>query len=200
MSEDPTNDILESTYRALCEHGYAALTLQDIAAESETSKATIHYHYGTKDELFSAFLSYLYERYTSRIDAASDDDPREHLSLLLEASLLNHADVPDQRFQTAILEVKAQAPYDDAIQQHLAEFDAYLFERLRTIVEAGVEAGEFDETVEPSAVADFLTTTVKGAHTRQVTVDHAPEQLYDTMIDYIETHLIADEPAEVSRR
>ncbi|MEF8974259.1 MAG: helix-turn-helix domain-containing protein, partial [Haloarcula sp.] len=42
---DTADDIMDATYRALCTHGYADLTMQDIADESDKSKAALHYHY-----------------------------------------------------------------------------------------------------------------------------------------------------------
>ncbi|SEP09097.1 transcriptional regulator, TetR family [Halogranum amylolyticum] len=47
---------LEATYRALCRHGYADLTVGDIAAEAERSKSLVHYYYGSKEHLFTEFL------------------------------------------------------------------------------------------------------------------------------------------------
>ena len=40
---------MEATYRALCEHSYANLTTEKIAAETDLSKAALHYHYGIKE-------------------------------------------------------------------------------------------------------------------------------------------------------
>ena len=196
MDDDPTTDILEATHRALCQHGYANLTLHDIAAESDKSKATIHYHFGTKEALFSAFLDYLYDQHTDQIDAASGETPLEHLHSLLDTLLWSPTDSPRQAFQTAILEIKAQAPYNDSIQEQLIEFDAYLSDRLQTIIEAGIQTREFNDEVDPSTAANFLTTTIKGAHTRQIAVNHPPEHLVDPMTNYIQTHLLADNRAE----
>lgn len=196
MEDNPMADILEATHRALCQHGYADLTIQDIAAESAKSKATIHYHYGTKEALFSAFLDYLYDQYTAQIDAASGETPLEHLHSLLDILLWNPTEPAKQAFQTAILEVKAQAPYDDSVQEQLIEFDAYLSDRLQAIIEAGIQAREFNDEVDPSTAADFLTTIIKGAHTRQVAVNHPPEHLSVPMTNYIQTYLLANDPAE----
>ncbi|MCD2205198.1 TetR/AcrR family transcriptional regulator [Halobacterium sp. KA-6] len=189
-------DILEATHRALCRHGYADLTIQDIAAESDKSKATIHYHYGTKEALFSVFLDYLYDQYTAQIDAASGETPLEHLHSLLDILLWDSTDPAKQAFQTAILEIKAQAPYDESVQEQLIEFDAYLSDRLQAVIEAGIQTGEFNDDIDPSTAADFLTTTIKGAHTRQVTVNHPPEHLTVSMANYIQTYLLDDDPTE----
>jgi len=113
MNDEPTSEILDATYHALCKHGYAALTLQHIADESAMSKASIHYYYDSKNELFVAFLDFLYDRYTTQIDSTARDSPREHLRSLLEVLLTDEEDTPGTEFRTAMLEVTAQAPYDD---------------------------------------------------------------------------------------
>ncbi|HET7323460.1 MAG TPA: helix-turn-helix domain-containing protein, partial [Halococcus sp.] len=64
---DTTDELMHATYRALCKHGYANLTMQDIADESTKSKAALHYHYDTKQDLLLAFLSFLYERFEERL-------------------------------------------------------------------------------------------------------------------------------------
>jgi len=43
MDETPSTEILDATYRSLCTHGYANLTLVKIAAETETSKSLIYF-------------------------------------------------------------------------------------------------------------------------------------------------------------
>jgi len=197
MAAEPTDEILEATYRALCEHGYADLTVQDIADNSEKSKATIHYHYDSKQELFEAFLEYLYEDYTEHLDAVGGDTYREQLLALVEFSLAEGGDVPGIDFRTAMLEIKAQAPYDEGFRDRLGEFDRYLAERIESIVAGGVAAGEFRGDVDPETTAEFLVTTIKGAHTRRVSVNHPLDRIRETLTEYVETRLVAD-GAEVS--
>jgi len=198
MNDDTATEILEATYRALCQHGYANLTLADIADEADRSKASIHYYYESKENLFIEFLDFLYERHTARLPSVDGGTPREQLDAVLETVLTDEEAAPGQEIRTALLEVTAQAPYNDAIQTRLSQFDAVLFERLRDIIAAGVEIGELNATVEPAVAAEFLVTAITGAHTRRVAVDHSSGQLYETILQYIERHLIADELSEVA--
>ena len=195
MEDEPATEILHATYRALCEHGYANLTVQDIAAEADRSTASIHYHYDDKDQLFVAFLDYLYDRYTERLADAGGDSPRERLDALFEVSCRADPDGQQQAFRTAMLEVMAQAPYDDAIREGLAEFDTLLFERFQEILEAGIETGTFDERVDPAAAAEFLTATITGSHTREIATGTPSDRLYATVTQYTERHLLAEGPA-----
>ncbi|MGB9965404.1 TetR/AcrR family transcriptional regulator [Halobacterium sp. CBA1126] len=196
MGPEPTDEILDATYRALCEHGYADLTVQDIADASTKSKATVHYHYDSKQELFEAFLEDLYEEYTDRVDEVSGETHREQLLALVAFSLADGDDEPGIDFRTAMLEIKAQAPYDEGFRRRLRRFDRYLADRIAEVVAAGVEAGEFRDDVDPERAAEFVVTTVEGAHTRRVAVDQPLNRVRETLAEYVETHLVAD--AEVS--
>ncbi|WP_225336455.1 TetR/AcrR family transcriptional regulator [Halomicrobium urmianum] len=184
MEDEPATNILEATYRALCEHGYDDLTLRDVAAEADRSKASIHYHYESKDQLFVALLEYLSERFVEQVTAADGDTPRERLDVLF--GVLLGADASEKSLRTAMFEVAVRAPHDDAIRERLAAFDDLLFERFRAIVAAGVEAGEFDERIDPDVAAETLVAGVLGALVRQVVVGRSSERAYADMSAYAE--------------
>jgi len=188
MDDDPAAEILDATYLALCKHGYADLTIQNIADESDRSKATIHYHYDSKEELFAALLDRLYERYVARIDAADGDTARQRLDAVLDVLLADEAPL-DREFHTAVLAVTARAPHDDAIRERVAAFDRRLFETFRDVVATGVDAGEFDADAEPAVVAEQLVTTVKGAQIRRFAAERSTERSRDAVDGLVETRL-----------
>ncbi|WP_323174313.1 TetR/AcrR family transcriptional regulator [Natrialba sp. PRR66] len=197
MDDDTANEILDGTYRALCKHGYAELTLQDIADETDKSKASIHYYYDTKEDLFTAFLEFLYGRYTDKVTGVTGASPQARLLSLLDVLLADGEDGPDTEFRTAMLEIRAQGPYNDGIREQLTKFDEFLYEELHSIIEAGIEREEFNEHVDPDLAAEFLTTMISGAHTRRVAVDYSMDRLHETVRAYVEQHL-SPEPLEVS--
>jgi TetR/AcrR family transcriptional repressor of nem operon len=194
MDDDPATEILEATYRALYRHGYADLTVKDIADETDRSTASIHYYYGSKETLFTEFLDFLYDRYTTQLATAEGNTPPEQLATLLEATLVDEPNAGSQ-LRTAMLGMYAQAQYNDAIQDRLAKFDEYLFDRIETIVADGIDTGHFDDSVDPTVAAEFLVTAITGTQTRRATIGHSPECVYETVTDYTETQLIADSEA-----
>lgn len=195
--DGPPTEILDGTYRALSEHGYADLTLNDIAAESDRSKSLIHYYFDSKDELIDTFLRYLYDRYTDHVnETAAGETNWKQLTSLLER--LFDEDESEQQFRTVLLEVKAQAPYNEPIRERLVEFDAALFERLEAIITAGIESGEFDTSVDPDRAAECLTATIHGAHARQVAIHQSTDRVYETVVEYVGIHLAADGNQQVT--
>lgn len=189
-ADQTTDDIMRATYCALCEHGYAGLTMQDIADHSKTSKSSLHYHYDTKQDLLLAFLDHLFERFQNRVDTDAED-PLDRLTTLLDATLGGPNHDADRDFETAMLEIKAQAPYDEQFRERLAEFDAYFSDLLREAVSEGVESGVFRDGVDPDETADFLVTVVNGAHTRRVATNHSLAAARRTLATYLEQDLLA---------
>ncbi|RRJ32072.1 TetR/AcrR family transcriptional regulator [Halocatena pleomorpha] len=159
-----------ATYRALCKHGYASLRMQDIADESTKSKAALHYHYESKHDLLVAFLEHLYEQFEDDIGADCGDDPATRLVTFVEERLTPRGD-GQKEFQTALLEIKAQAPYDEAYRERLAEFDRLVFDRLRSMLQTGIDRGVVDDEIDPEDTAAFLVEHINGAQIRHVTVD-----------------------------
>ena len=180
--------IMQATYRALCEHGYAGLTMQAIASEYGKTAAAIHYHYETKEELLAAFLEYLLDRFVDRIHEVDTVDPEERLELLLDRFLSEESS--DQNFLTAMIELRAQAPYNDAVQAQFQHNDEYVRYMLRTVIRDGIDQGVFSE-VDAEHVAQSCMTIVDGARARYVTLNetNALEEARRTIDEYLDAIL-----------
>ncbi|WP_277542270.1 TetR/AcrR family transcriptional regulator [Haloarcula laminariae] len=193
---DAATEIMHATYRALCSYGYADLTMQDIADESSKSKAALHYHYDSKHDLLCAFLDDLYDRFVALTDDVEGDDPHEELLALIEA-VLENPDDDREEFETAVLEIRAQAPYEEGFRERLRRLDDHLVAELTGILEAGVADGTFDPGVDPADTAGFIVTVLTGTSTRRVTAGRPVECSQRMLADYVETNLLADQ-AELS--
>ncbi|MFC4550746.1 MULTISPECIES: TetR/AcrR family transcriptional regulator [Halorussus] len=192
MSDSPpTDDIMRATYRALCEHGYADVTMEDIAAKSEKSKSALHYHYESKHALLLSFLDDLLESFTERLDAVDGETPRDRLGATVDAVLDPDAEGPDREFKTAVLEMKAQGPYDDAFRRRLADFDRTLHDRFADALAAGVESGDFRSDLDVDETAEFFVTVCNGAQTRSVAVGRSTERTRRTLERYVESDVLA---------
>jgi AcrR family transcriptional regulator len=195
MTDEPSDPIMEATYRALCSHGYASLTMQDIADETDLSTAALHYHYDSKHDLLVSFLDYLYGEFTDRVRDPPGDDPAERLERFIDAVLSPPEPDEDERvaFRTALLELKAQAPYDEDIRERLERVDRFLVDQARTLVAAGIEDGSF-RPVDPDDTARFLVTALDGAATERVSTGQDTDCTRRMIHSYVETHLVG-EPA-----
>ena len=191
---ETTDRIVRATYCALCRHGYADLTMQDIADESDLSKAALHYHYESKAALLESFLEFLLESFRDRVEAVDASGPRERLVAVVELLFEPPGGDADAEFRTAMLELKAQAPYVPALRERLVAFDEYLRDELTGAFEAAAEAGLLREDVDPARAAEFVVTVVNGAHTRRVALDRETTAAESALRDYVDG-LFAEEAA-----
>jgi AcrR family transcriptional regulator len=167
--------------------------MQDIADRTDASKSSLHYHYDTKHDLLLAFLDHLFESFEERFESDPDGDPLDGLAAVVDEAL-DEADDEDRRnFRTAMLEIKAQAPYNEAFRERLTEFDDHVRECVRTIVADGVEAGIFRADADPEAVAEFFTTMFDGAHTRAISTDEPLSGARRSLAEYVERDLLAED-------
>jgi len=183
--------IMEATYRALCRRGFADLTMQDIADESDKSKASLHYHYDTKEDLLFAFLDHLYDSFTEEFAATDGDDAVDRLVTFVD-ELLCESDIEGSReFQTALLEIKAQGPYVEAYRTELKRVDAFIRQRVEAIVTDGIEAGTVRADVDPHDTAAFVATLVDGVNTRRVALGETDGSARNTFLAYVRENLVA---------
>ena len=192
---EPKLAIMRATYRALCEHGYADLTMQDIADEAPVSKGTLHYHYDSKRGLFEAFQTFISERFMRRIREADDPaaPPRERLAAILDAAL-SPPDRDDlQDLQRALLELKAQAPYEPAIRENILAWDEEFRGLLVEVLADGVESGDFHADLDPDSTARFVVTVLAGNQTRSVSVGQSPEVTRELLRTHVEARIARTE-------
>ncbi len=182
------DEILEATWRALCTHGYAELTMQDIADETTKSKAALHYHYDSKHDLLAAFLDHVATRFQARVTdgaAAADGDGADRLCAAIDAALSPPETGDIEDMQTALLELKAQAPHNSAFRERIREADEQFCDFLADIIAEGIDDGSIRPDVDPEETAHFIVTMFAGAQLRQVSVGEDRQ----TIREHIERHL-----------
>lgn len=181
---------MEATYDALAAHGYADLTIQAIADEFPKSKSLLYYHYDDKDAILRDFLAYLIDEFHAAFEAdVADDDPRAALEELLSQLLPREFDAEERAFRTAIFELQARAAHDEEYAARFADLYAAIESVLVTVVEDGIDAGEFQE-VDPDATARLLLAITSGGLTWTLTTDQAVGPAVHEAIDaYLERDL-----------
>jgi AcrR family transcriptional regulator len=158
--------IMGATYRALCEHGYAHLTMQDIADEFDKSRSLLHYHYDTKEDLMLAFLDHLIGWIGDRLAESDTEEPLERLEEYVDRFVV---DDDGGEFALALLELRLQAVHNDAYREKLARHYEENVATVAAILDDGIEAGVF-RGVDPEATGEMVYTALEGARMYQVTL------------------------------
>ena len=186
MPSDTPDTIIRATGRALCEYGYAELTVRRIAEESSISTAAIHYHFDTKEELLNAFLDDLVDRFEQQL-ACEASDPRERLVTVLDA-VFTPVEPSSDNISVALMELKSQAPFHESYRERFAELDGAIRTVVATAVREGIDAGQFDES-DPQEVARFVGTAINGGHARNVALGEDPAKTRRVIEGYLALQL-----------
>ncbi|WP_226022567.1 TetR/AcrR family transcriptional regulator [Halomicrobium salinisoli] len=193
MAGDTREQIMDATFAALCERGFADLTMQSIADEFEKSKSLLHYHFDSKEDLLVSFLEHLLEEFIADIEDCPEMDPAGRLLWMAQLVITGHGDDWAEDFHTAMLELRAQAPYNDAIREQLVHNDAVIREEIAGIVREGIAAGQFRE-VDPEVFAATFRSAIEGAQSHEVILGEAAPT--DDALAGVEDLLVSDLLAE----
>jgi len=171
MAQDPLveEEIMDGVYRALCNHGYAELTMQDIADECDKSKSLLHYHYDTKEDLLVAFLDQMMADYEEKLECRSDGEPLDRLVEFLARFVFTPEDTERASFHLALLEMRSQGPFNERIREQLRRSDDLLRGTVADILVDGIEEGVF-KAVDVDETAALVVAMLDGARTRQITL------------------------------
>lgn len=193
-SSDTRDEIMSATYRALCKHGYANLTMQDIAAEFDKSKSLLHYHYDTKEDLLLAFIDHLIGWIGDRLAETDTEEPRERLVEFVERFVIEPDEDRRQSFALALLELRLQAVHNEAFREKLAAHYEGNVETAAEIIADGIDAGVFRE-VDPYRTGEAIYTALVGARMYQVTLgaEHATEHMAAALRTYVVEGLVIGE-------
>jgi len=125
---DTRQAILGAAFRALCEHGYANVTIKRIGDEFDKSPSLVYHHYDGKDDLLIDLLEYLLDEFEASIaDGSAAESPGGE-----EQSAGSDADAPS--------EIPPEEVFDRSAREQL---DGYLT--------AAVDPKSLDEAYAPDA-------------------------------------------------
>lgn len=190
MDGETTDEIMTATGRAICEYGYADLTMQRIAEESGITTAAIHYHFDTKEDLLNAFLEDLIDRFLAQFEC-ENRDPGERLETFLQAVFTPSKTGRDE-FPVALMELKSQAPYHDHVRERFQELDDVMRSTIASIIRDGIDEDLFDEA-NPDEIARIVTTLANGGHIRMVALGESPDETR-TIVERVLTSRLGWEP------
>lgn len=153
-------EAVEAVRRALAKHGYAGLTTEKIAAESEKSEAFLFYHFDSKEALVLAFMDWATGRVTDRIEGATGD-PAERLYALCDALVGDPGDDLERGTNVAMMELLSHAPHNERFRERLVAYERAIVDDTADLIREGIAAGQFRE-IDPEATAAFLLTLADG--------------------------------------
>lgn len=183
MTKATKQRIIEATFSALVEHGYADLSIKRIGEGFEKSPSLIYYHFEDKDDLILALLDFHIERFTEQYIEGSTADPETKLRQLVEKCLPEEASAAERELLSVYAELRAQAARNDEYREKITWIDDLLVETVATFIAEGIESGQF-QVVESDVVAEHVVALLlHGQYVRATTDREDTVSVLRTVID-----------------
>jgi AcrR family transcriptional regulator len=192
-------EILEVATREFAERGYAGARVDEIAAQTRTTKRMIYYYFGGKEQLYVAVLEAAYSRIRSAEREAEVDhlEPRAAIRRLAELTFDHHEANPEFIRLVSIENVHRA--------EHIAKFSTFghlnspAIELIGRILERGRAEGIFRRDVDAvdvhMLISSFCVFRVANRHTFGTIFDrdlldpdrreHYRAMLGDLVVDYL---------------
>ena len=160
---DSKQEIMESTFEALCRHGYADLTIEKIADESEKGKSNIYYHFDDKQALILEFLDFMQDQLEQEFTSLNTGSPEKKFDAMLEMMLgVENQEMWD--FHRALMEIQARTQYSEELREKFAEIDELVEARFTELLwEMQVE--------DPEMMAELLVSVIQGSLSRKISAN-----------------------------
>ena len=144
--------ILEAAARCFARSGFARTRMEDVAAAARVSRALVHHHFGSKEELAREVQAHMLEQWSASVDRAIEAAPSagEAFAAWLRVNL---ADTRRRPLLHAILaDAALLASFEDAARHSMDEWR----EKLVGLLRRGQAEGEFRTDLDVESTAEVL--------------------------------------------
>jgi AcrR family transcriptional regulator len=184
-------EILEATHRLMTERGYAAMSMEELAASVGVSKPTLYSQFPTKEDLVAAMAAQLLDRLFADVEAAPGQSPLAQLLGLLRAIVLlqlEHRTTAMQLWMPEIITILERNP---VTCEQLARVDRVVVE----LVRAAIAAGEIDRRADVASVVRvfYALLCAPSLGRRSITETPEPQAMADTVVGIFRKGLASEQ-------
>ena len=186
-SEELDRRVLDMAVGMFVEHGYAATSIEKLAALARVGKQTIYRRYPTKEDLFSAAMSALRDRFlhAALLPVHCLADP---LAAIREACLavMEVASTPETvgMYRVLIAEAQRFPQLVDQVMLHTAD---PLHHNVQARLQAAMDAGQLKCAIDPEVLARVLVGMVSGWVLNQWLVGREPLKTREERLAFLDT-------------
>ena len=192
VSEERRAQIIEAALACFTRQGYVNTTMDDIAAESGLSKGAIYWYFKSKDDVFQAAFTSMFEAVGAESMAALQACGTAAERLRLGAQTMVNLARDIEGYFALIIEFWAQSENRDQVMGFWAGMLKQYQQVIAAVFEGGIQSGEFRE-VDTGALAWMIMTAYDGLAAYDMMIpDLDMDKIGETFIETLLKGLIAD--------
>ena len=148
-----------AAYRCVATAGFEGLRLRDVATQVGIDHSSIHHHFPTKQDLVVAVVEEATRQFwsTTPKEGSAVDRLRGHLAAL------GRKIVEQPELHVVLRELDLRARRDPELREIIASREEGWRNSLRALLTGAAVDGALTPSVDPSAGAELIIATVKGA-------------------------------------
>jgi AcrR family transcriptional regulator len=152
--------IVDAARRHILDRGLAATSAREVARAAGVSIGTLTYHFATMDELLAEVLESTMRQFEDTIDEqlAKQQSPLAALVLLMDS----HFGRASVDVGVLWIEFWTRSVREPSLRGTELTFRWNLHAKIVQLLEAGVQAGEFEPPEDPEAIATELVALIDG--------------------------------------
>ena len=141
-------EILDAAFEEFVRHGYAATRLEDVAKLAGVTKGTIYFYFDTKERVFDEMIRHVSRPVFAELNSFVTGLQGPYRTRLRALIGYLHTRMAGERVSRETLRflIAEGARFPDLVERHYQAFMQPFTERLREMIAAGIEAGEFRAT------------------------------------------------------
>ena len=149
--------LLEAAYATIADRGLEGLRTREVAARAGVNIATLHYHFGSKEDLVVAVIAHVRERFVAAGARAGGDGVAGHLAAA--GALFRD----DPQLGRVLLELVLRGQRDRAARTAFRSLHDFWAGMIEGLLRDGVGRGELRQDLDPRAGGRVVTSFVMGA-------------------------------------
>ncbi|SUE44237.1 TetR/AcrR family transcriptional regulator [Roseomonas gilardii] len=158
-SQRTRQNILDAARAIFAQKGYSGANVGEIVALAQTTKPMVYYHFGSKEELFSAVLEEVYAEMRSIEQAVAPSalPPLEAIRRLVEVTFDYHNENPDWSRLISVANIYAAQHVSSS--PTISSRSSVVLGLLEEVLARGVRAGVFRADVDPLHLHLLIVST-----------------------------------------
>ncbi|MGF7143583.1 AcrR family transcriptional regulator [Anaerotaenia torta] len=155
--------IYEAAQKLFTEHGIDSVSVDDIVQEVGVARGTFYVHFESKDMLISSLISDYVSRvdldYENYVKTLSPDTPTQEVLILAISKI---CDVIEHTFGCEIFRTLYRVQLTGAHVQETAGYNRTLYQLLASILQRGIDRGEFQGFLPAETLSRHLVLAMRG--------------------------------------